>query len=220
MTATIGEIIKNGTIFDMKNWDKPLANADNLPEAIERLFKLFSERDINYLLVGGVALLSYIEGRNTQDVDFIIAKSALNRLPEIAIADENKDFARGNFESLQIDIRLTQNALFDWVCNNLAAERNFGGRLVRCVTVEGLVILKLYALPSLYSQGQFNRVGIYENDILLLMLNYAVNTEKIFQILSSHLLATDLQEIRQTLAEIQARIDRFSAQKRNLENNN
>ncbi|WP_199249742.1 hypothetical protein [[Phormidium] sp. ETS-05] len=219
MTAPIGEIIRAGVIFDIKNWENSPPNADNLPEVIERLFTILSARNINHLLVGGVALLSYIEGRNTQDINFIIAKSALNLIPEISVSEENQNFVRGNFENLQIDILLTQNSLFDWVSNNLAVERNFGGKMVRCVTVEGLVILKLYALPSLYRQGQFARVSIYENDILLLLLNYAVDIDKVFSTLSPHLLATDIQEIRQTTADIQARIARFSAQKRNLEEN-
>ncbi len=30
-----------------------------------------AERKIEYWLVGGVALLSYVDGRNTQDIDLI-----------------------------------------------------------------------------------------------------------------------------------------------------
>jgi len=96
------------------------------------------ERNIDYLLVGGVALLSYIEGRNTQDIDLIIAKTYLNYVPEIQIIEENKDFAFGQFNNLRVDLRFTQNSLFDTVIKNCVAERQFGERLVKCVTVEGL----------------------------------------------------------------------------------
>jgi hypothetical protein len=37
--------------------------------------------------------------------------------------------------------------------------------------VEGLILLKLYALPSLYRQGNFAKVGIYENDVATLLLH-------------------------------------------------
>ena len=97
------------------------------------------------------------------------------------------------------------------------AERKFGDRSIKCVTVEGLVLLKLYALPSLYRQGDFQRVSIYENDILLLLLNYDVDLSQILQILAGHVLASDLQEIHNTIADIEARIERFSRQKRNLD---
>ncbi|MGL5064150.1 MAG: hypothetical protein ACRC62_29540 [Microcoleus sp.] len=59
-TVAIGEIIKNGVVFDMKNWGNNLSNSDNLPEIVDRLFTTLAERKIDYLLVDGVALLSYI----------------------------------------------------------------------------------------------------------------------------------------------------------------
>jgi len=97
MTAAISEIIQNGILFDMKNWENISANIDNLPEIIDRLFAMMQERNIDYLLVGGVALLSYIEGRNTQDINLIIDKNDLNNLPEIQILEENEDFVFGQF---------------------------------------------------------------------------------------------------------------------------
>jgi len=40
---------------------------------VKALFRLLSERRIRYLLVGGVALLRYVPGRNTEDVDLLLA---------------------------------------------------------------------------------------------------------------------------------------------------
>ena len=120
---------------------------------------------------------------------------------------------------LQIDILLTQNKLFDQILQQFVIERRFGERNIRCVTVEGLIILKLYALPSLYRQGQFERVSIYENDILLLMLNYSIEVDRILALLSQHLIKSDLEEIKQILADIQSRINRFSLQKEGLDSN-
>lgn len=215
---TIGEIVKNGVLFDMKNWGNDLSNCSNLPEIVDSLFTTLSERNIKYLLVGGVALLSYIEGRNTQDIDLILSREDLAEFPEITITDENQDFARGLYNELQIDLLLTRNPLFQLVRNNYVNNRQFGKRTVRCVTVEGLLLLKLFALPSLYRQGNFSRVSIYENDITLLMLNYSVDLEPILLELRSHLIATDMQEIQEIVSDIKSRIQRFSSQRNKLEN--
>ena len=217
MVADISEIVKNGILFDLKNWDKGMSNTDQFIQFIENIFNTLAERNIDYLLVGGVALLSYVEGRNTQDIDLILAKSDLATLPEITIVEENNDFIRGEFGGLTIDILLTQNRLFNKIIREFFTIRQFGTQSIRCVSVEGLVILKFYALPSLYRQGKFERVSIYENDILLLLLNYSVNLEKVLQILSNHLLPSDLEELKEISTDIESRIKRFTAQKKKLE---
>ena len=217
MVVAIGEIVRNGILFDLKNWHQGMSDTDNFISIIDNLFATLSERKINYLLVGGVALLSYIEGRNTQDIDLILSRAELAALPEIAIAEENNDFIRGEFNKLTIDILLTQNTLFKQINQEFATIRQFGNQNIRCVDIAGLVILKFYALPSLYRQGRFNRVSIYENDILLLMLNYSVDLEQVFQILSKHLLSSDLEEVKGIAHDIETRIKRFATQKRNLE---
>ena len=135
----IGEVIQNGILFDMKNWGSGPPDVNRLPEAVEQLFD-FEQRKIDYLLVGGIALLSYVEGRNTQGIDFILDRADLEGIGEIAIAAENKDFARGQFGDLQIDCLLTRNALFQLVCDRYATERLFGSRTIRCATVQGLLI--------------------------------------------------------------------------------
>lgn len=220
MTVPIGEIIKNGIVFDLKQWNKKSMNTNNLLDIIDNLFSTLEARKINYLLVGGVALLSYVEGRNTQDIDLILSRQDLKNISEIIISDENKDFIRGNFNQLQIDILLTQNKLFKTILQQFITERKFGQRVIRCVTVEGLIILKLYALPSLYRQGKFERVSIYENDILLLMLNYPVQIESMLKLLNQHLIKSDLEEVKEVLADIQSRIKRFSRQKERLDSKN
>lgn len=216
MTAAIGEIISNGILFDVKNWSKAMPERDAFFQTVELLFNTLADRNINYLLVGGVALLSYVEGRNTQDINLILAPSDLDVLPEVVINDENNHFIRGLFDQLQVDILLTQNELFQEVLEKFAIDRQFGDRIIRCSTVEGLVLLKCYALPSLYRQGQFSRASIYENDILLLLLNYSVDLENLLKILSAHLLPSDLTEVDRIIEEIQSRIRRFSSQQRSL----
>ncbi|ARI82018.1 hypothetical protein BH695_2739 [Microcystis aeruginosa PCC 7806SL] len=217
MTAAIGEIIRNGILFDVKNWGGVMSESSDFFQTVERLFDALAEREIRYVLVGGVALLSYVEGRNTQDIDLILARADLDTLPEIGIQSEDKNFLRGRFDGLQVNVLLTQNKLFRKISQEFVAEQIFGNRKVRCVTVVGLLILKCYALPSLYRQGQFSRASIYENDILLLLLNYSVDLDIVLDILSDHLLTSDLNEVRSILADIQRRIQRFSIQQEALE---
>ena len=217
MTLAIGEIVRNGVVFDMKNWNRNVASEDSLPQVVDRLFDLLDQRQISYLLVGGVSLLSYVDGRNTQDVDFILARQSLSELPELVVAEEDQNFARAAFEQLQVDLLLTQNPLFKLVLQNYSTERPFGDRTIYCVTVEGLVLLKLYALPSLYRQGQFDKVSIYESDITLLMLRYPVDVDALATILKRYILATDWVELEQIIDDIQARMARFQQRQVTLE---
>ena len=217
MTLAIGEIVRNGVVFDMKNWNRNVASEDSLPQVVDRLFDLLDQRQISYLLVGGVALLSYVDGRNTQDVDFILARQSLSELPELVVAEEDQNFVKAAFEQLQVDLLLTQNPLFKLVLQNYSTERPFGDRTIYCVTVEGLVLLKLYALPSLYRQGQFDKVSIYESDITLLMLRYPVDVDALATILKRYILATDWVELEQIIDDIQARMARFQQRQVTLE---
>lgn len=184
-------------------------NADSLLAQVEQLFNLLESRKVDYVLVGGIALLTYVEGRNTQDIDLIMALPSLAKLPEIKIESQDMYFARGKYGELQIDILLTKNPLFAEVEKNHTTTKQFMDRTIRCATVEGLILLKLFALPSLYRQGSFERVGIYENDIATLMNEFEPNTEKLFAELNKHLNITDMSEARQIMADIEIRIQRF-----------
>ncbi len=205
----IGEIVRNGIIFDLKNWGGQTMNEDNLKATIERLFSLLSERQVDYVLVGGVALLQYVEGRNTQDIDLIMGLSSLERLPEIELTERDENFARGTFEGLQIDILLTRNPLFAFVRQQHASPAVYDESTITTATVEGLVLLKLYALPSLYRQGDFARVGIYENDVATLLHAYEPDINVLLLELESFMGATDLQEIDAIVKDLQTRFSRF-----------
>ena len=184
-------------------------NADSLLAQVEKLFNLLDSRNVDYVLVGGIALLTYVEGRNTQDIDLIMALPSLSRIPEVKIERQDMYFARGKFDELQIDILLTQNPLFAKVGGNYTTTKQFMDRSIRSATVEGLLLLKLFALPSLYREGSFERVGLYENDIATLMHAFNPNMEPLFSELSQHLNETDLEETRKIIADIQRRIQRF-----------
>ena len=208
-TVHIGNVIRNAIVFNGRKSNTEVMHAEGLLEAVAQLFTLLHERQIDYLLVGGVAMLHYVQGRNTEDIDLIISVSSLQALPEIALTSEENNFARGTFATLQIAFLLTRNPFFAMVQRRYATIRPFRERDIPCATVEGLLLLKLYALPSLYRQGNFARVGLYENDIATLMHDYRPDLDPLFEELEPYLSASDIATLRDIVADIRHRIERF-----------
>ncbi|CAN1211057.1 hypothetical protein TUMEXPCC7403_12730 [Tumidithrix helvetica PCC 7403] len=67
----------------------------------------------------------------------------------------------------------------------------------------------LYALPSLYRQGQFDRATLYESDITQLLRKYPMrSTEVLSPLKAPVLLASDIEEVASILKDIQGRIER------------
>ena len=52
---------------------------DDILPTVAELFTLFKQRKVRPVLVGGIALLQYIQGRNTEDIDLIVAVSSLKK---------------------------------------------------------------------------------------------------------------------------------------------
>ena len=207
----IGSVIRNAVLFDPKHWRGDAVDPESLIQTVGRLFALLREREIDLVLVGGVALLQYVEGRNTEDIDLIMALPSLKRLPEIEIVSQDLDFARGHFGALAIDILLTRNPLFEKVQRHYVTTQRFVEQDIPCATVEGLILLKLYALPSLYRQGNFARIGLYENDIATLLNDYKPTLAPLLDELARHLNDTDLSAVREVVGDIEQRIKRFGA---------
>lgn len=207
----IGNVIRNAIVFDFKNWVGafPLTNPDTLLQTVQRLFALLDQRKVDYVLVGGVALLTYVQGRNTRDIDLIMALPSLQELPEIKIRSQEQDFVRGEFEGLEIDILLTRNPLFAEVQRRHTTRQKFMEREIPTATVEGLVLLKLYALPSLYRQRDFAKVGLYENDIATLMYYYRPTVVPLLEKLKRYLSEGDMSELQEIVKEIERRFERF-----------
>ena len=215
----IGEVVRNARVFNFKNWRGAsqrgmgeIENMEPLLQTVSELFALLEAREVDYLLVGGIALLQYMEGRNTDDIDLIVAISDLRKLPEIAISHQDDDFARGEYHGLRIDFLLTRNRLFDYVRRHQATRQPFVERSIACATVNGLLLLKLYALPALYRLRNFARVGLYENDVATLLQLYRPALPPLFDELKKHLSANDLQALREVVDDIERRIARFEKQ--------
>ena len=156
-------------------------------------------------------MLNYVDGRNTKDVDLIIDNRDLAAVPEISILDENQNFMRASYGHVQLDLFLTQNQLFCQVQQQYKTEIYWDDLKISCVTPMGLVILKLYALPSLYRQGQFDRASLYETDILQLVYHHQVSLERAIIQVEPHLISSDCAEIRNIAQEIQQKIIRMGS---------
>jgi predicted nucleotidyltransferase len=150
-----------------------------------------------------------VEGRNTQDLDLLMAVSSLEKLPELKVASRETYFVRAKYNELQVDVLLTQNPLFRKVHKEYTKVEKFLDRDIPLATVEGLLLLKLYALPSLYRQGNFARIGIYENDIATLLHYYKTDVASLLGELTKYMDQNDMSEIQGIVSEIQNRIKRF-----------
>jgi hypothetical protein len=210
----IGEVIRNSVVFNLKNWVGDMQNSDSLLQSVQDFFSVLETRKIDYVLVGGIAILHYVEGRNTQDLDLLMAVSSLEKLPELKISSQEMYFVRATYNELQIDVFLTQNPLFEKVHSNYSKVQNFLDRNIPLATVEGLLLLKLYALPSLYRQGNFSRVGLYENDIATLLHYYQPDIPLLLAELSKYMDENDFSKIKNVLSDIQNRIKRFKNESR------
>ncbi len=208
--ASIASIVRDGMLFDPKNWQTLMNNPDlnNILATIDRLFATLNERQTPYVLVGGVAMLGYIQGRNTQDVDLIMARSD-GAAVGLLISSENQDFAQADYAGVKFGCWLSQHKLFKLIQKSYTNPIQFEAHSVITATPEGLVILKLYALPSLYRQGQFDRAALYETDILQLAFNYKLVFEPLLKIVKPHLIESGMEELSEIVDDIQRRIRRI-----------
>lgn len=180
-----------------------------VPQDAVALFQTLHERGTSYLLVGGMALLTYLQGRNTKDVDLLMSLQAMRQIPELQIEDRKDCFVRAHFRSVQVDLLLTSNPLFRIVSGRFATRHRFAELDVPTATVEGLIVLKLYALPSLYRQMEMDRIAIYENDITMLLARHAPQTEPMLSLVQSHVGPADAKELETILQECSQRARRM-----------
>jgi hypothetical protein len=164
------------------------------------------EDGISHVLVGGLAMLQYVDGRNTRDIDLILAVEDIPRLPGFVLRERNDWFGTGECGPLRVDLLFTVNPLFAEVAGRHSSPRRFLGGTLRCATPEGIILLKLFALPSLYRQGQIERADLYETDILQLLRLTSVSDEDLLDQLRAHLPATDLKALAEVLLELRGRL--------------
>lgn len=216
----IAEIVRHAVLLGPDAWGVGGAQGENTSRTpspnllptdrdVVELFTLLGERKINYLLVGGIAMLRYVEGRNTEDIDLLMSLPSVRSLPEITIEEQSEFFIRGRFRSVRVDVLLTANKFFAEVQEHYGTTHRFVEIEVPTATPEGLILLKLYALPSLYRQGLFDRISVYEADIANLIQRHQRVVEPLLEKLKPHLEAGDQHELQEIIRDIQSRIARF-----------
>ena len=216
--VNVGRVLHDAAVFNFSRHrsSESFVNAANIPAEVEAFFELLEQRAVRFLLVGGVAMLAHVRGRNTDDIDLVISTPDQHRLePEVQVIERETVFAKAQFRGLRIDFLAAENPLFDLVERNHSEERQFDffarPRVLRCAAAKGLMLLKLYALPSLYRQGQISRAKIHEGDLgALLGAAPETDTEELLEILSRHgVPESDVRELRNVISEQQPR-RRFS----------
>jgi hypothetical protein len=218
----VAEIIHAAIVLGPAAWGRePMPEAhmagdieDRLKSQLIELFTMLHERKVPYVLVGGIAMLTYVQGRNTKDVDLVLSLESLAAIPEIVVSDMNKDFGRGKLKDLLVDFLFTNNPFFRIVEERYSTTHRFLEMNLRCATIEGLILLKLFALPSLYREGNGQKIGLYENDIYTLCLIGRPAMEPILAELARFVDPGQLRELRSISLEIQRRIERVDLAKR------
>lgn len=193
----VDAVIQHGLAFNVRAEPMP---GVAVREAIRALFEELRTAQVDYLLVGGVALLAHIDGRNTQDIDMIVAPEEIGRVRWQA-QQHDHDFASATYCGVAVDLLLTTNPVFAAVWRQERMTVLFAGHPVTCATRVGLLVLKLYALPSLYRQGNLARAALYETDILMLLQGTTIDAERLLDSLCPHLSPSDIEELRRILAE-------------------
>jgi len=74
MGLRLGEVLQHA--HDAKLWSTPVTT--DFRKQVNALFAVLEQTKTRYLLVGGVAMLSYVEGRNTEDINLIVNPSDLS----------------------------------------------------------------------------------------------------------------------------------------------
>lgn len=183
-------------------------NDDSLLEATRHFIETLEHEKIPHVLVGGLAVLQYVDGRNTRDIDLIIATEDLSRLPDFLLEEQNEWFATGTSGPLRVDLLFTANPLFAEVLAHHSEVRMFLDVRLHCATPTGIILLKLFALPSLYRQGNIDRAALYETDILQLLHHHPADSEALLHALASHMTPSDINALREVLNDIRSRLDR------------
>ena len=207
----IADVVHKGSAFRWKNKSQQqLMDDSRIPQDVNQFLDELTSSGVDYLLVGGIALLQYIDGRNTEDIDLILSLPDGAKIEGLVLHEVNEYFARGSFGVLTVDILRSENPFFQTIKKNEATMAEFLGRNLNTVTARGLILLKLYALPSLYRQHQHTKTHIYEADIQSLLEVCQASSESLMTSLRSYLPDNDLNELAKILEEFQQHRNRFS----------
>lgn len=181
----------------------------NYFDLVTDFLRLLESRRISFVVVGGIALLRHVHGRNTEDLDLIISAHRLGDIPELEIRERTDLFAYGCFRDLRVDVLFAEHPLFLQVTQQFAIPMDYQVGKLPTATLEGLVLLKLFALPSLYRRFDHDRIAIYEADITQLLTRTNRDDQYFLDILAPHILDSDRAELASILTDIRGRLKRM-----------
>lgn len=202
-----GRIIELAHAANPAYWSSKMES--DCARAMNDFLLLLRQRNIPFVVVGGIALLQHVPGRNTEDLDIILAAPHLLDIPELELVERNDMFGKGIFRGLRVVLLFYEHPFFNRVAQNYAAELAYTVGRLRTATVEGLILLKLFALPSLYRQFDLDRAAIYEADLIQLVSRTDRKDSFFLEVLKEYMPASDQRQIAAILSEIRQKIARL-----------
>ena len=175
-----------------------------------RLIELLETKGIDYALVDGVAMMAIAPGsRATDDYDFIGQRRDFENIDELAQVSADQNFGRYRHNKTIVDTLFIENPVFAYALKNYQANCAIAGKTIRSLSPSGIALLKLYALPSLYLQGQHIRVATYEQDLeVLFIVDSKIDEDSLLNFLKKHLAESQIAELKNTCREIRQKLSR------------
>ncbi len=208
-SADIAMIISDANEFNTQNWINEMKiNPQNLPNGVANFLNLLNDLKIDFVIVGGIALLGYVELRNTKDFDIIIDRQDYLKLkPFLQILEEQRDFANCvTADKLRVDLLFADNPIFRYVKHGFEQNLDFQQGSFPTATPDGLVLMKLYALSDLTLNYQvfgkktvLAKIRLYQSDVTILNDMYEIDFDKILRLLKRQLTESGFEIVMEFL---------------------
>lgn len=123
-------------------------------ETLLKLIDLFKKYQIDYCLIGGLAVMLHHGRANTIDIDFYVLVRSLKKLSKIFENEKIEHEMKGNYqiratyEKVPIDILKADHYIGKEVIHR-AVEKKIGDHFIKIATPEDLIILKTLADRSI-----------------------------------------------------------------------
>jgi len=174
----------------------PLADPATLSQDLFTLVQTLKRHGYLGAIVGSLAALTYLQGRGPRDIDIIAPESALEHLPGIIIEKRSDRILTCRYRSLRVDLWLASDPLYQLVAQRFTTPLCFNEIEIPRATVEGLILIKLYAMPTLTRLNDHAQVAQYKDDIRNLHPQSKFTLSEIAAILQPYLPTSDWDDVR------------------------
>lgn len=123
-------------------------------KTLQKIIKIFNEAQVEYCLIGGLAMMLHHGRANTVDIDFYILVENLKEIKDLFKSKNIQVKEAGNFQlkarlnSVPIDLLWADHYLGVEVVYR-SVEKKLGDLFVRVATPEDLILLKMIANRSI-----------------------------------------------------------------------